>query len=155
MATLPCFTVETECGTSTRSTGTKPSHLIIWNAFEVIIVEIPFDPSLEEYKGNRNQPIPTDTILTLDARGNVQMSWGANTFFMPHTITVDAQNNVWVTDVALHQVFKFLPYGGGAEKKPVIILGEKVSQGFKVVDQDSQWILQKHFTSQLHPVQAR
>jgi peptidylamidoglycolate lyase len=28
-------------------------------------------------------------------------------FIMPHGLTVDSQNNVWVTDVALHQVFKF------------------------------------------------
>lgn len=28
---------------------------------------------------------------------------------MPHGITVDHENNVWVTDVALHQVFKFGP----------------------------------------------
>ncbi len=30
--------------------------------------------------------------------------WGANTFYMPHSITVDNQGNVWVTDVGLHQV---------------------------------------------------
>ena len=46
---------------------------------------------------------------------------------MPHHLTIDAQNNVWVTDVALHQVFKFPPYGGpGKTKTPLIRLGEKV-----------------------------
>lgn len=30
--------------------------------------------------------------------------WGANTFYMPHSITVDNMGNVWVTDVGLHQV---------------------------------------------------
>lgn len=30
-------------------------------------------------------------------------------FYMPHGITVDKDNNVWITDVALHQVFKFPP----------------------------------------------
>jgi hypothetical protein len=34
-------------------------------------------------------------------------SWGANLFIMPHGLTVDKDNNVWVTDVGLHQVFKF------------------------------------------------
>src|SRR5688500_18249330 len=28
-------------------------------------------------------------------------------FLVPHGITIDSANNVWVTDVALHQVFKF------------------------------------------------
>lgn len=28
---------------------------------------------------------------------------------MPHGITVDHENNIWVTDVALHQIFKFGP----------------------------------------------
>jgi len=28
---------------------------------------------------------------------------------MPHGITVDHENNVWLTDVALHQVLKFGP----------------------------------------------
>ena len=28
-------------------------------------------------------------------------------FYLPHGLTVDKQGNVWVTDVALHQVFRF------------------------------------------------
>ena len=46
---------------------------------------------------------------------------------MPHMITVDAGNNVWVTDVALHQVFKFAAYGG--DGKPVLILGTRFEPG--------------------------
>src|SRR4029079_3789803 len=34
-------------------------------------------------------------------------SWGANMFLVPHGITIDNANHVWVTDVGLHQVFKF------------------------------------------------
>ena len=34
-------------------------------------------------------------------------SWGADLFIMPHGLTVDKENNVWVTDVALQQIFKF------------------------------------------------
>ena len=40
--------------------------------------------------------------------------------------TFDAQNNFWVTDVALHQVFKFEPYGGKT-KQPLITIGQRVS----------------------------
>lgn len=49
-------------------------------------------------------------------------------FFMPHMITVDKQNNVWMTDVALHQVFKFGPYGGKERNfEPFFTMGTKVS----------------------------
>lgn len=30
---------------------------------------------------------------------------------MPHGLTIDHQDSVWVTDVLLHQVFKFSPGG--------------------------------------------
>ena len=79
------------------------------------------------YQGDRNTPIKSNTILTLDSDGGIQNEWGSDLFFMPHHLTVDSQNNVWVTDVALHQVFKFPPYGGqGKTKTPVIRLGTKV-----------------------------
>jgi len=52
--------------------------------------------------------ISLPTILELDnASGNILNSWGANYFIMPHGLTVDKHNNVWVTDVGLHQVLKF------------------------------------------------
>lgn len=46
---------------------------------------------------------------------------------MPHGLTVDHENNIWVTDVALHQVFKFLPLDLNSNTsslgKPVLTLG--------------------------------
>ena len=39
--------------------------------------------------------------------GKVLNSWGSHLFIMPHGLTVDKDNNVWVTDVGLHQIFKF------------------------------------------------
>jgi len=52
-------------------------------------------------------PIAVSTVLTLDpATGAVVNDWGSNLFYMPHGIAVDAEDNIWVTDVALHQVFK-------------------------------------------------
>ena len=47
-------------------------------------------------------------VLEIDPRdGRLIRSWGANTFLVPHGITVDQANNVFLTDVALQQVFKF------------------------------------------------
>jgi sugar lactone lactonase YvrE len=79
------------------------------------------------YGGDRGVPIPMDTVLTINSTGHVVNSWGSGLFFLPHMITVDSQNNVWLTDVALHQVFKFPAYGG--DHRPLIKLGEKFVPG--------------------------
>jgi peptidylamidoglycolate lyase len=48
------------------------------------------------------------TLLIIDSdSGNIIDSWGEELFIMPHGLTVDRNNNIWVTDVGLHQVFKF------------------------------------------------
>jgi len=80
------------------------------------------------YGLDRNVPIPQATILTVNSSGHIINSWGQGQFFLPHMITVDKQNNVWVTDVALHQVFKFGPYGGN-DQKPLIALGTRFEPG--------------------------
>ncbi len=47
-------------------------------------------------------------ILCFDgASGKLLASWGDGMFGTPHGLKVDQQNNVWVTDVGHHQVFKF------------------------------------------------
>lgn len=60
------------------------------------------------------------TVLEIDAdSGKLISSWGANTFMVPHGITIDGQNNVFLTDVSLQQVFKFTHDG-----KLIFALGE-------------------------------
>ena len=52
--------------------------------------------------------ITKNTISTIDSKtGKILKSWGKNLFIMPHGLEVDNQNNIWVTDCGLHQVFKF------------------------------------------------
>lgn len=52
-------------------------------------------------------PIRENTVLTLNPQtGKILGGWGSDLFYMPHGITVDKHDNVWVTDVALHQAFK-------------------------------------------------
>jgi peptidylamidoglycolate lyase len=59
------------------------------------------------------EPMPEDkiqenTITVIDKQtGKILNSWGANLFIMPHGLEIDKENNIWVTDVALHQIFKF------------------------------------------------
>lgn len=53
-------------------------------------------------------PVQSATVMLFDGRtGRTLASWGEGTFVMPHGLTVDSRDNVWVTDVALQQVFKF------------------------------------------------
>jgi peptidylamidoglycolate lyase len=51
-------------------------------------------------------PSPTVLILNNDT-GDIIEWWGADMFVMPHGLTVDHEDNLWLTDVGLHQVFKF------------------------------------------------
>lgn len=56
--------------------------------------------------------IGENTISTIDAKtGEILKSWGKNLFIMPHGLEVDKEDNIWVTDCGLHQVFKFDSYG--------------------------------------------
>ena len=60
------------------------------------------------------------TVLEIDAEtGKLIASWGANTFLVPHGISIDRQNNVFLTDVSLQQVFKFTHDG-----KLIFAIGE-------------------------------
>lgn len=51
---------------------------------------------------------PTATVFELDpTSGALINAWGADQFVLPHSLTVDRSNNVWLTDDILHQVMKF------------------------------------------------
>jgi peptidylamidoglycolate lyase len=59
-------------------------------------------------------------VLEIDPiSGALVNAWGANMFLVPHGITIDSANNVFVTDVGLQQVFKFSHAG-----QPILALGE-------------------------------
>jgi peptidylamidoglycolate lyase len=64
-----------------------------------------------------SEPFPTDpigrpTVWVFDGHsGRLLKSWGAGRFIMPHGLTIDRDDNVWLTDVGLQQVFKFSPDG--------------------------------------------
>jgi peptidylamidoglycolate lyase len=69
--------------------------------------------------------IPASTIFVFDGNsGQLLNRWGENIFALPHSITIDSNDNVWVADVALHQVFKFTHDG-----KLIFTLGEHAVEG--------------------------
>jgi peptidylamidoglycolate lyase len=70
--------------------------------------------------------IPEPVVVTLHAEtGEVLQTWGSNTFLNPHGLTVDHEENVWITDTGLHQVFKFTRDG-----KLLLTLGEAEVSGW-------------------------
>lgn len=72
-----------------------------------------------------SDPIPEPTVSIFDGPSGVLLSeWGAGTFIMPHGLTIDHDDHVWLTDVGLHQVFKFTRDG-----KLLLKLGERAKPG--------------------------
>ncbi len=71
------------------------------------------------------EPIAEPTIVVIDhASGKLLRTMGSNFFAMPHGIFIDREDNLWVTDVALHQVVKLSPTG-----EPLLLLGESRKPG--------------------------
>ncbi|XP_064390589.1 peptidyl-glycine alpha-amidating monooxygenase-like isoform X2 [Halichondria panicea] len=65
-------------------------------------------------------PIKEPTLLKFTSTGTPQIAWGEKFFYLPHGLTIDSQGAFWVTDVAMHQVFKFTKLG---DKSPSLTLG--------------------------------
>ena len=66
-------------------------------------------------------PLP---ISEFDADGNFVRGFGAGLFERPHGLRIDAEDNLWTTDVASHLVFKFDPEG-----RMRMVLGVKGHKG--------------------------
>ncbi len=65
--------------------------------------------------------ITRPTIAVFDGHTGLLLNrWGENLFSMPHGLTIDDHDNVWLTDIALHQVYKYSPNG-----RLLLTLGER------------------------------
>ncbi|KAK7126213.1 hypothetical protein R3I93_021559 [Phoxinus phoxinus] len=72
-------------------------------------------------------PIQQPSIMVVDpVKGRVLRASGRNMFYLPHGITTDKNDNYWVTDVALHQVFKLSNSGTDQQ---LLVLGEAFEPG--------------------------
>ncbi|XP_030369389.1 peptidyl-alpha-hydroxyglycine alpha-amidating lyase 1 isoform X1 [Scaptodrosophila lebanonensis] len=114
-------------GAVTAVSFDKAGNVVIFHRVDRIWGQRTFNESnyyTETYKG----PIRENVVLGLEsATGKVIYEWGKNFFYMPHGLTVDPEDNVWVTDVAMHQVFKFAARGAG--NKPLLTLGSAFQPG--------------------------
>ncbi|KAM3847240.1 peptidyl-glycine alpha-amidating monooxygenase isoform 5-T7 [Vipera latastei] len=72
-------------------------------------------------------PIKENTILVVEAStSTILRSRGRNMFYLPHGLSIDNNGNYWVTDVALHQVFKLASNG---VESPLLTLGSALQPG--------------------------
>ncbi|XP_055886528.1 probable peptidyl-alpha-hydroxyglycine alpha-amidating lyase pgal-1 [Biomphalaria glabrata] len=89
--------------------------------------------TMSTYKANSDiltdeakTPIGKDTILKVDPKSGQKIeSFGKDIFNVPHGLTIDHKDNIWVTDVGRHQVLR-IPKGA---TKPDLELGEKFVSG--------------------------
>jgi peptidylamidoglycolate lyase len=72
-----------------------------------------------------DRPIQSPAILSFDGgTGKLLNSWGSNVFLNPHGLTVDRDDNIWVTDCGRQQVLKFANDG-----RLLMTVGEKGKAG--------------------------
>ena len=63
-------------------------------------------------------------IMCFEADGSYVRSWGDGIISTSHGLAIDAEDNVWVTDMGAHVVIKFSPKG-----RVLMVLGQKDTPG--------------------------
>ncbi|QYJ06531.1 peptidyl-alpha-hydroxyglycine alpha-amidating lyase family protein [Qipengyuania flava] len=66
------------------------------------------------------EPIAEPTVFMFSPGGALLAKWGAGAFVMPHGLSIDAGDTIWITDVAHEQVFAFSHDG-----EEQMVLGER------------------------------
>jgi len=67
-----------------------------------------FHRAENSWAADKTHVITSPTVLCFDgASGKLLFSWGQNRFLEPHGLRIDRDDNIWLTDRALQQVFKF------------------------------------------------
>ncbi|XP_023799171.1 peptidyl-glycine alpha-amidating monooxygenase isoform X10 [Cyanistes caeruleus] len=100
-------------------------NLVVFHRGDRVWDENSFDSKFV-YQQRGLGPIEQNTILVLNpSNAKLLHSTGKSLFYLPHGLSVDKNGNYWVTDVALHQVFKL----GANDKEPLLILGVALQPG--------------------------
>ncbi|XP_009979318.1 PREDICTED: peptidyl-glycine alpha-amidating monooxygenase isoform X4 [Tauraco erythrolophus] len=101
------------------------NNLVIFHRGDHVWDENSFDSKFV-YQQRGLGPIEQNTILVLNpSNAKLLHSMGKSLFYLPHGLSIDKNGNYWVTDVALHQVFKL----GADDKEPLLILGVALQPG--------------------------
>uniref|UniRef100_A0A8B9FJ41 Peptidylglycine alpha-amidating monooxygenase n=1 Tax=Amazona collaria TaxID=241587 RepID=A0A8B9FJ41_9PSIT len=101
------------------------NNLVIFHRGDHVWDENSFDNTFV-YQQRGLGPIEQNTILVLHpSNAKLLHSLGKSLFYLPHGLSIDKNGNYWVTDVALHQVFKL----GPDKKEPLLTLGVALQPG--------------------------
>ncbi|XP_009950139.1 PREDICTED: peptidyl-glycine alpha-amidating monooxygenase isoform X3 [Leptosomus discolor] len=101
------------------------NNLVIFHRGDHVWDENSFDSKFV-YQQRGLGTIEQNTILVLNpSNAKLLHSMGKSLFYLPHGLSIDKNGNYWVTDVALHQVFKL----GADDKEPLLILGVALQPG--------------------------
>ncbi|XP_071437774.1 peptidyl-glycine alpha-amidating monooxygenase isoform X6 [Pithys albifrons albifrons] len=101
------------------------NNLVIFHRGDHVWDENSFDSKFV-YQQRGLGPIEQNTILVLNpSNAELLHSTGKSLFYLPHGLSIDKNGNYWVTDVALHQVFKL----GADDKQPLLTLGVALQPG--------------------------
>jgi peptidylamidoglycolate lyase len=111
-------------GVATDSNG----HLHLFHRASRQWTSTTFDLS-HRFLAASDGPITENTVIELDGEtGRVILQWGSNMFYLPHGLHIDAASgNIWLTDVALHQVMRFKRPGDNVV--PDLVIGVKFEPG--------------------------
>nr|XP_033785071.1 peptidyl-glycine alpha-amidating monooxygenase isoform X1 [Geotrypetes seraphini]XP_033785072.1 peptidyl-glycine alpha-amidating monooxygenase isoform X1 [Geotrypetes seraphini] len=102
------------------------NNLVIFHRGDHIWDQNSFDRNFV-YQQRGIGPIEQSTILVVDpSSSTILKSTGRDLFHMPHGLSIDKDGSYWLTDVALHQVFKLSADNG---KSPLLILGKPFQPG--------------------------
>ncbi|XP_064543602.1 peptidyl-alpha-hydroxyglycine alpha-amidating lyase 1 isoform X1 [Drosophila montana] len=114
-------------GAVTAVSFDKAGNVVIFHRVDRLWDQTTFNTA-NVYQERSRGPINENTVLGLEPdSGKVLYEWGKKFFYLPHGLSIDPEDNVWVTDVALHQVFKFPPRGEGG--RPLLTLGTAFRPG--------------------------
>nr|XP_009930765.1 PREDICTED: peptidyl-glycine alpha-amidating monooxygenase isoform X4 [Opisthocomus hoazin] len=101
------------------------NNLVIFHRGDHVWDENSFDSKFV-YQQRELGPIEQNTILVLNPSNTKLLhSMGKSLFYLPHGLSIDKNGNYWVTDVALHQVFKLRR----DDQEPLLILGVALQPG--------------------------
>ncbi|XP_066195435.1 peptidyl-glycine alpha-amidating monooxygenase isoform X2 [Sylvia atricapilla] len=101
------------------------NNLVVFHRGDHVWDENSFDSKFV-YQQRGLGPIEQNTILVLNpSNAKLLRSTGKRLFYLPHGLSVDKNGNYWVTDVALHQVFKL----GPDDEEPLLTLGVALQPG--------------------------
>jgi DNA-binding beta-propeller fold protein YncE len=92
--------------------GTLPQGQTVWNLPRSVAA----DGKGTVYLLRASEP----PVLVFNRDGKLLKTWGSGLFKEAHSIDIDHDGNLWITDRADNQVFKFTPEG-----KQLLVLGKK------------------------------